>query len=115
MGPQCWVLKRRVHKEWRGTGGQENRGSGEQGVRRTGGGREQVAGEQGTGSGRREQHNEGWESEGNGAQKKERERERERERKREREKEREREKNEVYHTNCYWVKWRVHLFFQNFN
>lgn len=49
---------------------------GEQGVRRTGGGREWVAGEQGAGSGRQEQHNEGWESEGNGAQKKERERER---------------------------------------
>lgn len=32
-----------------------------------------------------------------------------------RKREREREKNEVYHTNCYWVKWRVHFFFQNFN
>ena len=74
-----------------------NRGSGEQGT-----GKERVAGEQGAGSGRREQHNEGWESEGNGAQKKEREREREK-------------KNEVRPTNCYWVKYRVHLFFQNFN
>ena len=38
-----------------------------------------------------------------------------RKREREREIKRERQKNEVYHTNCYWVKWRVHLFFQNFN
>ena len=40
---------------------------------------------------------------------------RKRKREREREIKRERQKNEVYHTNCYWVKWRVHLFFQNFN
>ena len=33
-----------------------------------------------------------------------------------RKKERERKKkNEVRPTNCYWVKHRVHLFFQNFN
>ena len=34
--------------------------------------------------------------------------------KRKREREREK-KNQVRPANCYWVKYRVHLFFQNFN